>query len=754
MKKRSLFELLCQNRMLLNAWKQIRQKGASGGIDGMSIHNFEEHLDIRLDELKQELQAREWLPQPYLRITIPKKENERRELGLLSIKDKIVQQAIKMLIEQRFENLFLPNSYGYRPGKGHTKAVRFAKTCCQHKSYLYVLRLDIDNYFDTIDHELLFKRLHPLIPDAEVFRLVELCVKMGMVDSRMKWKEITKGVPQGAVLSPLLANFYLHPFDQFVLSRTKMYVRYADDFIILCKSREEADRLLQECSDFLQNRLKLKLNVPIISEVKDGVEFLGILIDNRGLSLSESKRAKLNERISALRWKDRHFEKEGMEQVKGISRYYAPLLPQDYLLELDNVFLKQLTWIVQNQTSEIPNKSTLLAALKEISFFSDDYLLRKTQIRNELVNQFLLKQSVGVKQKDSQTNKKLIAKRKLEYRQKESEASELVLSTYGTFVGVSHKGLTIRVKGEKQPLSTSLNLQHITVIGDGISLSSNALAFCMQRNIGVDYFTHTGKHYASLLSPKYLQASLWEKQVAMSVNQKSELAVGIIGGKIKNQMSLLKYFHKYHKGKSEILRQKFDEVIPAMKALVQGLKHIIGDDDYRMKLIASEARAAELYWGYVKMLLHDDDVEFEKRHRQGATDLVNCLLNYGYAILYARIWQLVLARKLNPMLGIIHVPQSGKPTLVFDVVELFRTQVVDRVVISLIQKKEPLVMQNGALDKETRQLLVRNISERIYRYEKFRNQECRLIDVMDKQVKEMADYIEVNAKFKPYVAKW
>ena len=130
------------------------------------------------------------------------------------------------------------------------------------------------------------------------------------------------------------------------------------------------------------------------------------------------------------------------------------------------------------------------------------------------------------------------------------------------------------------------------------------------------------------------------------------------------------------------------------------------------------------------------------------------LLNYGYAILYARIWQLVLARKLNPMLGIIHVQQSGKPTLVFDVVELFRTQVVDRVVISLIQKKEPLGLQNGVLDKETRQLLVQNISERIYRYEKFRNQECRLIDVMEKQVKEMADFIEMNAKLKPYVAKW
>jgi group II intron reverse transcriptase/maturase len=170
------------------------------------------------------------MPLPYLRITIPKKNNERRKLGLLSIKDKIVQQALKSLIEYRFEKIFVKNSYGYRPSKGHTKAVRYALHCFKNKLFQCVLRLDIDNYFDNVDHEILNKRLCALIPDAEIDRLIMLSMKMGCVDNHSRWENVTKGLPQGGVLSPLLANLYLHSFDQFVLSKDVEYVRYADDF--------------------------------------------------------------------------------------------------------------------------------------------------------------------------------------------------------------------------------------------------------------------------------------------------------------------------------------------------------------------------------------------------------------------------------------------------------------------------------------------------------------------------------------------
>ena len=125
--------------------------------------------------------------------------------------------------------------------------------------------------------------------------------------------------------------------------------------------------------------------------------------------------------------------------------------------------------------------------------------------------------------------------------------------------------------------------------------------------------------------------------------------------------------------------------------------------------MAQEAHCAELYWSYIGDLISDDDVGFEKRIRQGATDLVNCMLNYGYAMIYPRVWQALLWRRLNPTISVIHVPQQGKPTFVYDIIELFRAQAVERVVISLIQKKEPLAMSDGKLDASTRKLLVKNI---------------------------------------------
>ena len=133
---------------------------------------------------------------------------------------------------------------------------------------------------------------------------------------------------------------------------------------------------------------------------------------------------------------------------------------------------------------------------------------------------------------------------------------------------------------------------------------------------------------------------------------------------------------------------------------------------------------------------------------------MNCLLNYGYAILYARVWQALLAYKLNPSDSFIHTRQPGKPTFVYDVIELFRAQAVDRVVISLIQKHESLKVNKGKLSEDTLRLLSKHIVERLNRYELYRGKECRLCDIIQKQAKEIAAYISERKNYRPYIAKW
>ncbi len=180
----------------------------------------------------------------------------------------------------------------------------------------------------------------------------------------------------------------------------------------------------------------------------------------------------------------------------------------------------------------------------------------------------------------------------------------------------------------------------------------------------------------------------------------------------------------------------------------------VENSDFIQKLMSHEAQAAIYYWDYIRELISDDEVGFEHREHQGAQDLFNSMLNYGYAILYVRVWQALLAARLNPFDSLIHVRRDGKPTLVYDIVEIFRSQVVDRMVISLIQKGQDLEVRNGLLSDKTRELLVKSIMERLARYEKYQGEEMRMEQIILQQAKLLAQAFEGEEKFKPYVAKW
>jgi group II intron reverse transcriptase/maturase/CRISPR-associated endonuclease Cas1 len=756
MEELSLHRRLCQYSTLLSAWKIVKAKGSAGGIDGMSIDEVEKQVEQILTDIQEELRNQRWMPFPYFRLLIPKKNNENRKLGLLSIKDKIVQQSLKSLIEARFERLFVKNSYGYRPSKGHTKAVRYALHCYKNRNFRYVLRLDIDNFFDNVDHTILNKRLCAVIPDTEIVRLIMLSMKMGCVDKHSRWEDVDKGLPQGGVLSPLLANLYLHSFDQFVLSKEVEYVRYADDFLIFCKTKDDADTLLNSAQSFLNDRLHLTLNTPSITDISDSIEFLGIQISRSGLSLSETKENSLKEKISQLSWENNHFSDKGIRSIQGIKQYYAILLPNDYLEILDNLIIAQLRKIIDEQWQAISSKTELNVALKQIELFYLPNIKQIAKLRAELVQQYVALKLETRRALDEKRNAEIIKKRKKEYRKKENEATELIACSFGTFIGINRSGITVKSYGKQIAMPPTANLQHVVMIGKGITISSNVIEYCMARNIPIDYFSNSGKHVGSILSASFLDNTLWQTQSLMNDEKRCTLATKIISAKMRNQQNLIKYFHKYHKGTSDGLCSRHDSVMPRIKSLIRKVStyKLTQGIDYRTDIMACEAECAQLYWSYVEELLKDDQVGFVKREHQGATDLVNAMLNFGYAILYSRVWQAVLLNKLNPYDGVLHAKQSCKPTFVFDIVELFRSQAVERVVFSIIQKSEPIHIEKGLLDAKGVALLTRNITERLNRYEHYRGKECRLCDVIKSQVRNIADFIGSDSTYKPYIAKW
>ncbi len=273
----SLIDKVYSLKTLNIAWEQVKSNKGSAGIDKVSIEKFEHKAQTYLQELEQSLKEQSYNPQPVKRVYIPKAGGKKRPLGIPVIKDRIVQTAIKMVIEPIFENEFLDMSYGFRPLRGCKDALREVDHLLKD-GYTWVVDADIQSYFDTIPHDNLMRLLEEKISDNSLLNLIHKYLKQNIIDGAKNWTPIA-GTPQGAVLSPLLANIYLHPMDVMLTDLGLKVVRYADDFVILSKTQKEAELALEKVKEWVNNvGLTLhpdKTNIGNASIKGQGFEFLG-----------------------------------------------------------------------------------------------------------------------------------------------------------------------------------------------------------------------------------------------------------------------------------------------------------------------------------------------------------------------------------------------------------------------------------------------------------------------------------------------
>jgi len=340
------------------AWEKVWANEGAAGVDGQSIKRFEARAELYLTELSTVLRNGTYRPQPIRRVEIPKGDGRTRPLGIPTVKDRIVQTAVKFALEPIFEATFRPMSYGVRPGRGCRDALREVAQLIAD-GYTFVVDADFESYFDTIPHDRLMRRIEERVSDGRILALLRGWLKQDIMRDLQRWTP-TAGTPQGAVISPLLANIYLHPLDEHMAARGYRIVRYADDFVVLCKSREETAAALAEIRAWVaENGLRLHPNKTHVGDSRqygEGFEFLGYRFE-AGRRLVRKK--SLDRFKDSIRAKTRRTRGQSLACIigdlnpllTGWFRYFKHAHPRTFIL-LDRFIRRRLRSILLRQTKK------------------------------------------------------------------------------------------------------------------------------------------------------------------------------------------------------------------------------------------------------------------------------------------------------------------------------------------------------------------------------------------------------------------
>lgn len=776
----------------------------------MSVHSFEAAAPDQLGDLLNDVLTGRYVPEPGLRFEIPKagRPGERRTLARLSVRDKILQEALRAALEPVAETTFADCSYAYRPGRGAARAARRAShhfTCLHHG---WAAVADVDDFFGSLDHVHLLDNLRDLGVHGDLQRLVELWLTMGTVDGRLRWRDSRAGVPQGAIVSPLLANIYLTPFDRAMVASGLGLVRYADDFLVTAADEVTATAARAQAVVEL-GTLGLRLNphdTPVRS-LAQGIPFLGISFTQSGRHLGPERLGRCRAAITACL----HRSGSVAEQVRrledlvdGWRHYYGSLLSPDALGALDNLLDDALTqWLVSRRAArQVTDSASALDALRQCApvtaalpderqrwqvrivdrAFGSASRQRKTDTvpptpcfpqsarRHGQPRKSALPPPVAgaasplgattTRLRPSAPAAVVVRRRKRIHLRAASQATELVVTTPGCFVGKTGERVVVRHERRVVWDAPITHVTGITVAAHGVAISTDVVHLCVSRGVPLCLIDARGHATATLTSPARVQCARAAQQLehAACARRAAAIAGAFVRGKILNQLHLLRAAGKYRcrrdHGFTDLLAKHGTVVEACCADLPAAMK--IGDlTTARATLMGIEGRAARSYWSAFAHIA-PGEAKFEAREHRGARDLVNSLLNYGYAILEGRVHLAVVRSGLLPQVGFLHAEQQARASLVYDLMEEFRPTVVDRAVLAMLHRKEPACLENagGSLSAPTKQRLLCRVKERLASPVRRHGRDEVIEEIIDGQTSLLARHLAGEARYRPFLAPW
>jgi len=313
-------------KVMRTAFRQVKRNRGAAGIDQVSIPMFEAHRDQNLDALMRDLQQGTFQPLPLRRAFIDQGHGKLRPLGIPAVRDRIAQAVVRCLLEPLFEPLFHEGSFGFRPGRNCHQAVEQVLQNYQ-EGFRFVLDADIQGFFDHLPHAVILQALTRVVADGTILNLVERFLAAGVMENGV-FKPTTVGTPQGGVISPLLANIALHSLDQHLDQHGLRFVRYANDFVVLCRSRRQAQEALHCVAHQLATLgLSLSPEKTHVTTFGRGFEFLGFRISSHGVRMRDQSVAKFKDKVRRITRRSHNLDADLLlrlnQVIRGTARYFA-----------------------------------------------------------------------------------------------------------------------------------------------------------------------------------------------------------------------------------------------------------------------------------------------------------------------------------------------------------------------------------------------------------------------------------------------